>query len=404
MRTLIGIDWSEAHHDVRIHNEAGACLSRFRVAHSWEGFQRLGQQIQQVNPDPKACVVAIETADNLLVDYLWTQGYSVYVLAPSRVNSNRGRQRASGARDDDSDAALLSDILRTDQHRLIAWQPDSELVSQMRALLSFVDDLTISITQYHNRLRSQLRRYYPQALSAFGKLTVPLCLHFLMAYPTPQAAAALNYTQFETFCQAHGDTRSDRRARRLARLQKTTPSAMSSLEAAYAKQTPWLAKLLLDLVEQKRTAIRHLQTLFLAHPDHALFASLPGAADLLGPALLVMFGDHRPRLPSPALIQALAGTCPVTVKSGKSHTVRFRRACNHPYRRTAHLFAKASLKRSPWAAAYFENACARGMSSAHAYRCLANRWLKVIWTLWQRNQPYDESYHLRQIQRHRLPS
>jgi transposase len=404
MQTLIGIDWSEAHHDVRIHSEAGACLARFQIPHTLTGFQRLEAQIQRVNPEPSACLVAIETADNPLVDFLWSRGYAVYILAPSLVKGNRSRQRASGAKDDDQDAALLAEILRTDRQRLIAWQPDGELICQIRLGLSFVDDLTTSIVQYGSRLRLHLLRYYPQVLRAFSKLTQPVCLHFLMAYPAPAAAQALTYAQFDPFCQQYGDRRAAYRARRFAQLQNMAPPVAPSLLAAYQTQTPWMAHLLLDLVEQKRVALRHLQALYVAHPDYPLFSSLPGAGDLLGPKLLVMFGDHRVHLPTSTMIQALAGTCPVTIRSGKSHVVRFRRACNHSYRCTAQQFAEESVRQSPWAAAYFEVACARGLSKSHAYRCLANRWLKIIWTLWQRRQVYDEAYHLRQLQSHRRPA
>ena len=134
------------------------------------------------------------------------------------------------------------------------------------------------------------------------------------------------------------------------------------------------------------------------------FASLPGAGDLLAPKLLVMFGDHRHHLPSPTIIQALAGTCPVTIRSGQRRSVRFRRACNRSFRLTSQQFAKLSVRQSAWATAYFQNARSRGLSPNHAYRCLANRWLKIIWTLWQRHELYDEAYHLRQIHQQRRAS
>ena len=401
MKILIGIDWSQKHHDVRIHNQAGACLLKLQIPHSLAGFQQLEQTIKQFNPEPACCLVAIETADNLLVDFLWSRQYPLYVLAPSVVKGNRSRQRASTARTDDSDAALLADILRTDRHTLIPWQPDGALVSQMRLLLSFIDDLTTSITQYSNRLRASLLRYYPQALAAFKQIGTPLALHFLSAYPTPEAAANLTYTEFDTFCQQHGDRRRDCRPRRFAHLQRPSPSVDSRLLPAFRQQTSWLAQMLLNLIQQKQTALCQVQKLFGQHPDHDIFASLPGTGKLLGPKLLVMFGDHRQRLPLPEVIQGLAGTCPVTIKSGQFRSVRFRRACNRTYRMTAQQFARASIKKSPWALAYFENARARGMTKSHAYRCLANRWLKIIWTLWQRQQLYDETYHLRQIQKHR---
>ena len=47
------------------------------------------------------------------------------------------------------------------------------------------------------------------------------------------------------------------------------------------------------------------------------------------------------------------------------------------------------------------DARARRLSKSEAYRCLANRWLGIIWKLWLSRQPYDEDYHLQQILRHR---
>ena len=404
MKILIGIDWSQKHHDVRIHNERGACLAQFQVGHTLAGFQKLTNEIAKVNPNPQDCLVAIETAENQLVDFLWSQQYRLYVLAPNRVKGSRGRQRASRARTDDSDAALLADILRTDRRRLIAWQPDGAETRQMRHLLSFIDDLTVSIVRYSNRLRAVLQRYYPQPLTAFSGLRVPLCLHFLISYPTPEAASQLSFTDFKAFSRQHGDRRPDYDSRRFAQLQSSAPPADENLVPLFQTQVPWMARQLLNLVQQKQAAVQHLQALFLAHPDQEIFASLPGTGDLLAPKLLVMFGDHRDQLPTPEIIQALAGTCPVTIQSGNSRSVRFRRACNHLFRHTAQQFARASVKQSPWAWAYIDNARQRDLRDNHAYRCLANRWLKIIWTLWQRRETYDEAYHLQQVRRHRRPS
>ena len=117
-----------------------------------------------------------------------------------------------------------------------------------------------------------------------------------------------------------------------------------------------------------------------------------------------VFGDHRQRYPHRSILPGIAGTSPVTVASGKSHYVKFRRACNRRYRQTAPQLAQASTRQSVWAVTYFHQARDRGHSKSHAYRCLANRWLHIIWSLWQTRQPYDESYHLQQVARHRRPS
>ncbi len=137
----------------------------------------------------------------------------------------------------------------------------------------------------------------------------------------------------------------------------------------------------------------HLQHLFCQHPDQAIFASLPGAGRLLAPALLAKFGDDRQRFTTSGSVQALAGTCPVTDRSGKRRVVKFRRACDHEFRHIAQQLAIASTTKSLWAQGYWQLVRPRCDSDNHAYRCLANRWLAIAWKLWQTRQPYDEAYH-----------
>lgn len=401
MKTIIGIDWSETKHVVHIYNEAGSLVSRLEISQSVTGFSQLKRQITAVTKEASNCLIAVETSHNLLVDYLAESGYRLYIIAPSVVASNRGRQGSSGAKDDERDAQLLADILRTDRGRLIPWQADGPLVRQMRTLLSGVDDLTASIIAQHNRLRTNLLRYYPQPLVAFSNLTSQLALHFLTTYAAPADLVGLTLDQLTAFSRAHHYYRYDRLPTLLANLLTPAPQPAASVIPAFRQQTLFLAQQLLLLTQQKMEAISQVNQLFTQHPDAPIFASLPGAGELLAPKLLVMFGDHRQRYPHRSILPSIAGTCPVTIASNRSRYVKFRRACNHQHRQTIQQFAQASTRQSTWAATYFSQALARGLAKSHAYRCLANRWLHIIWTLWQNRQPYDEAYHLGQVTRHR---
>jgi transposase len=403
MKTIIGIDWSEQKHCVHLYNEAGALLTRFEIDHSVAGFAQLERQLVKVNPEPTDCLIAIETSHNLLVDFLVSRGYTLYVIAPIIVKNNRGRQSSSGAKDDDRDAQLLADILRTDRGRLIPWQADGPLVRQMRTLLSWVDDLTGSIVAQHNRLRANLLRYYPQPLTAFYNLKSSVALHFLAAFPAPKELESLTFAHFREFCDQHRYYRYDFIPAMFANLQKPAPTLDEEIVPAYRLYTVFLANQLLLLTKQKKAAIKQVNQLFDQHPDAFIFASVPGAGELLAPKMLVMFGDHRQHYPHRSVLPAIAGTSPVTVASGKSRYVKFRRGCNRRYRHTAQQLAQMSTRKSVWAASYFDQVCSRGGSKSHAYRCLANRWLHIIWTLWQKRQVYDEAYHLRQVARHRQP-
>ncbi len=49
MILLIGIDWSQDHHDVCIMNETGAIIVRFEISHSPEGFAKLEKNIDKLD-------------------------------------------------------------------------------------------------------------------------------------------------------------------------------------------------------------------------------------------------------------------------------------------------------------------------------------------------------------------
>jgi transposase len=378
-------------------NQAGSCLAQTSLPHSQEGFWQIESLRQKLGVAAGECVVGLETAHNILVDFLWDQGYAqLYILHPSLVQSSRGRFRASAARNDSSDAWLLADILRTDQHRLLPWQPDSLLTRQLRAKISFVSFLTRSIVKMTNRQRALLHRYYPAAVDLFSSLQTSIAQQFIQSFPSPQAAARLDLADFQAFAHRHRYTHTRKLPGILAKLQQPFPKADLGIVLACQQEAQILAGLLLDMMASKKALQQEVSDLFDQHPDRHIYASLPGAGDYLQPALLAKFGDDRNRFPSASRVQTLAGTCPVTVSSGKRKRVQFRFACDHEFRHIVQQWARLSLRSSVWANAYYAQVRPPCHSESHAFRCLANRWLAILWRLWCDRQPYDEAYHLRQ--------
>jgi hypothetical protein len=88
-----------------------------------------------------------------------------------------------------------------------------------------------------------------------------------------------------------------------------------------------LVALLATLRVQIAVFERRIKELVAAHPDGALFASLPGAGAALTPRLIIVFGTRRDRFDSAYEVQCYSGIAPVTEASGKSHQVRFRWSC-----------------------------------------------------------------------------
>jgi len=397
MTVYMGIDWSTSSHEVCFMNAAGAVIARGVVPHTADGLSKLDALRQKLGVAPADCLVGIETAYTLLIDFLWARGYTqVYVIPPSVVKSSRGRYGQSGARTDTSDARLLADLLRTDRARLHPWLPDTVLTRQLRNRIGLHSHLTHTMIRLSNRLRAVLLRYYPAVLEVFSGLHVQITLQFLLTYPTPQAANQLTLASFTEFARKHTYRQPGRLPAAFARLQARYPSADAETVTVYAQEAEQLASLVLNVLQARNAQEQAIGRLFRQHPDHDIFASLPGAGDILAPALLAKFGDDRQRFPNAASVQALAGTCPVTDQSGKRRVIKFRTACDRDFRDVVQQWAKASLNQSGWAKAYWEDIRSRGHSDNHAYRCLANRWVAIAWKLWQTKVPYDEEYHLQQ--------
>jgi transposase len=397
MSVYIGIDWSENKHDIVFINEEASILARFTIAHSAQGFAKFDATRQRLGFRLEECLVALETAHNVLIDFLWARGYrEVYVVPPRVTKSRRPAYSLANAHTDQSDAYLLADLLRYDRHRLSPWRPDLVLTREMRAKVSLLLHLTKSSVRLSNRLRAVLLRYYPAALQVFSRLNAPITLAFIRSFPTPKAAAALSFDAFQAFARQHRYSQPRKLLAAFARLQTPQPCADPDIVYIYQQEALLLATLLLQAVEAKKMTLKALRDLFVQHPDYAIFDSLPGAGELLAPALLVKFGDDRQRFPSAASVQALAGTCPVTEESGKRRYVKFRHACDREFRYIATQWARHSLDQSVWANTYYHRVLPRARSKSHAQRCLANRWLAILWKLWQSRQPYDEAYHLQQ--------
>ena len=126
---------------------------------------------------------------------------------------------------------------------------------------------------------------------------------------------------------------------------------------------------------------QRIEELFGRHPDHDLFGSLPGAGPKLAPRLLSEIGDDRTRFGGdPQGLQCLAGTAPVTRRTGKARSdpprwpCHQRWACDKHLRYAIYLFTEHTLTQCAWAEIYYRRHRDKGRSHADALRRLGQRW------------------------------
>ena len=383
---FVGFDWAGDHHDVVLVDFCGKIVEDFRFDDTAEGWQLLVKALSK-HSDP---AVAIETSGGMTVQRLLEAGYAVYPVNPKAAKRYRERKAPSGTKTDHLDAWSLADALRLDGHTWRQLKPYDPLTVELRLLcrdeVTLIEQRTALICQ----LKAALHEYYPVVLEAFEDWTLRSAWAFVEAFPTPEALAKAGKRRWEKFLHTHKLYRPETYRKRLDLFaqaetfcgNRATTNAKSMLAVALAGQLRVLQSHLDKFRDQ-------IEKLFAQHPDHDLFGSLPGAGEKLAPRLLAELGDDRDRFDSPQALQCYAGTAPVSYESGKIKRVRFRRACQKALRHSVHLWANLSRATCPWAEAYYRKKRDEGQTHACALRCLGQRWLKILWKMWQTHRPYD---------------
>ena len=173
MAVFLGDDWAEAHHDVHLMNEAGDRLAAKRIPEGLDGIAGLHALVAEHATDPSEVVVGIETERGLWVQALIGAGYQVYAINPLSVSRYRARHNVAGAKSDPGDAKVLADLVRTDRHNHRPVAGDSERVDGLKILARAHQNLIWDRTRHTNRLRNDLREFFPAALVAFDELAPP---------------------------------------------------------------------------------------------------------------------------------------------------------------------------------------------------------------------------------------
>jgi len=395
-----GIDWADQHHDALVIDEKGHQVGSLRIDHSPQGFAKLNTFLEQIVGDaPKeqmACI--IETTHGLLIAHLLDAGWPVYPVNPRTVDRRRA---ASGAKTDTIDAYLLAKTGRadlTDLHRLT---PDSETMTELKLLTRDQDALIHMQTRLVNQLTACLKAYYPVALELFGKLQQKSTLHFLQAYPTPQEAMAASVEQIKAVLK-HGryPNPTAGAATIFEHLHQPHLQADAVITRAKSRLMLALVSQLLPLIEQVAQYDKEIEALFLIHPDHELFESLPRAGQHLAPRLLAEIGDDRLRYQDASSLQALGGTSPVLFQSGMYAKAHRRLGCIKPLRNALHQFAWQTTLSEPWARDYYQRKRAEGKSHTVAVRALANVWVRIIFAMWLHHQCYEAATFEQAQQKH----
>jgi transposase len=386
-----GFDWAKDHHDVVIVNPQGQVVKDLTFEHTAEGWAKWRELLR----DYPHLAVTIETNQGAAIEQLLESGVVVYPVNPKSAERYRDRKAPSGTKTDRLDAWSLADALRVDGHGWRSLRPLDPLIQELRLLCRDEVELIGKRTELVNQLQAALYEYYPAALEAFEDWTAGPSWSFVLRFPTPALLQKAGRRKWENFLHAHHLYRPELNQQRLqifARAHELCGSA--AVTRAKSRLAVALVRLLQALEVQLRDYRKEIERLFEEHPDHDLFGSLPGAGSKLAPRLLSEMGSDRTLFESAQALQCYVGTAPVSFQSGQVHQVYVRFMCNKSFRHAVHLWADLSRKFCSWAQVYYQQLRAKGKPHAAALRCLGQRWLKILWKMWQTRTCYDAELHM----------
>jgi transposase len=387
--TFAGIDWATRIHAVCLVDESGAVLERYEVEHTATGLRDLVRRLRT----SRVAGVAIERPDGPVIDALLDGGLQVVVIASRHVKALRSRYGFAGNKDDHADAYLLADVLRTDGQRLRPLLPDAPATVALRTSLRARKDLVHANVRLVAQLRAHLELVFPGALGLFDRLDSAIAEAFLTRFPSAREAVWLSPRRFEAWLARRGYAGRRSGAEFHACLTAAPAGVTGEGADDLGSVTLGYVRAITALREQIAGLESRIVDQLAAHPDGAIFTSLPRSGSVRAATLLAEIGDCRERFPTPEALTCLAGATPSTRQSGQHRAVTFRYACDKKLRDALMDFAADSRFDNEWAADLYGRAIARGKRHPHAVRILARAWVYVIWRCWQDRVPYDPERH-----------
>ena len=395
MRLFAGDDWAEDHHDVEVMDEAGKVLAKRRLPEGVAGIAQLHELIGRHVPgdaEDAEVVIGIETDRGPWVAALVAAGYVVFPVNPLQASRYRERHGVSGAKSDQGDSHMLADMVRTDSHQLRPAAGDSPEAGGIKVVARTHKTLIWERTRGVQRLRYQLREYFPAALEAFEDLDAPDVLELLGKAPDPARAAKLTRAQISAVLKHAGRYKIAARTDAiLAALRSPQLGQPPALSAAYAATVRSLIAVIATLNEQVAVLQGQVEAHFGQHPDAEIYLSQPGLGAITGAGVLGEFGDDPCRYASAKNRRNYAGTSPLTRASGKRKIVAARYVRNDRLTGALMLQAFAALRVSPGARAFYDQQRASGRQHNEALRKLASRLVGILHGCLKTRTRYDEA-------------
>jgi transposase len=394
----VGIDWASQKHRVYCMDAQGERLGHRWIDHDGEGLMELVNWLHTFCGDHSGqLAVAIEVPHGALVETLVEQHFAVFSINPKQLDRFRDRYSPAGAKDDERDAMVLADSLRTDRHCFRRVQLAPAGIIRLREL----SRLEESLGKQRQRLESQLwdlaRRYYPQLLKLSSTPNEPWLWDLWEAAPLPAQGARLSVSQITRILKQHRIRRMDAAGVHdilAAPALRLAPGAAEAASEHVLMLLPVLRMLHQQEVQVSQRVALLLEELATPegetneHRDVAILLSLPGVGRKVAATVL---SEAYPAIAERDYhgFRQQGGAAPVTRSSGKKTMVVMRYACNDRLRNAMHHWAFGSMLNDPRSKQQYQQMRARKQGHSRALRGLADRLVDVLFSMLRHRAVFD---------------
>ena len=398
----VGFDWGDQEHVWALQwTETGererGCLEQTPEALDvW-----IGQLMSRLNG--RRIGITIEQKHGAVVWMLLKyECVEIYPVHPQAAGQFRQALYPSGSKSDPADGELLLDLLVHHRDRLRPLQQDDEPTRRLLLLVEQRRHWVEEKKAQGNRLSARLKVYFPQVLTWFDNIGAAPVLDLLARWPSLERLQKAKRKTQEAFLLKHRRTVEDASA--WAQQVSVAVSAIqdSVLLDCYVLEVTALVA----LMKQMQSSIKEFDAAIAEtshrHPCWEIAQSLPGAGPVMAPRLLAAMGSGK-RYQNAYEMQCASGIAPVTVASGRTRIIQFRRACPKFLRQTFHEWAQQSMKNSRWARVYYDQLRSSGKRHHIALRALAFKWQRILFRCWNDGVTYDEAKYVACLKKRNSP-
>jgi hypothetical protein len=390
----IGIDLGNSHHAVCIVDAARKVIKQKQVSHDRTVIELITEVCSPTGPSQIA--VALEDKNNVVVDALVALGFAVFTINPKQVDRFRDRHSVAGCKDDRRDALVLATSLVTDMAAFRALPAPSGDDVVLSGKVQELERLNDDHRRLSNQLRAAILRFFPALLSLCDAADEPWFWALVLLLGDAENAVRVEKSSIETLLKQHrkravtAEHVSDVIARRHLRPSDAVRLVGREKVGHIVQQLRLVDEQRKKMKEQLKEVQEAMKSADPAAPsDVDILRSMPGIGPKVTAALMGYAGSLL-RSGDLSILRGMCGVAPVTKRSGKSHLVNMRFACNAALREAMFHAANAAAVHDDHFKQLYAGLATKGHSHARILRGIGDRMLHIVVAMFRSRTLYAQ--------------